>query len=603
MALLKSQKYEVNQYPIETILNWYKSKELAIPEIQRPFVWSSTQVRELIDSLYRGYPVGYLISWKDPSIKLKDGSLSEGKRILIDGQQRVTSLVTSVLKEPIVNQDYKKIRIQIAFNPVEEKFEVSTPIIEKDKAWISDIATIVDNTASIRRVTDEYVTNNPTSTTEQVDTALEKLRQIGKKQLGLIELDPGLDIDTVTTIFVRVNRTGVTLSQADFVMSKIASYGSNGEGSNLRKCIDYFCHLAITPEFYNNMKENDKEFAKTEYFQKISWLKNEKDDLYDPDYKDVLRVAFTTEFERGKLGDLVSLLSGRNFITKKDEPQIKENTFKKLEKSILSFVNQTNFQRFVMIIKSAGFIDKDLYKSSNVLNSAYMLYLKLKELNVDSAKIEDHVKKWFVMNALTGRYSGAVDSTFDVDIRNITKEGFEEYLDNIEKSELSDAFWDVRLKTELSKYNLGSSPYLGMFIAARIFDNDKGFLSKDISVRELVSERGDKHHIFPKNYLKKHMKTRREYNQLANLVYTQQEINVKIGDRPPKDYFEDVLKQCNGEHVKIGGITDMDTLKENLRQNCIPESIFNMTVENYDEFLEQRRQLMVEKIKNYYQKL
>ena len=102
MALLKSQKYEVNQFPIETILNWYKSEELAIPEIQRPFVWSSTQVRKLIDSLYQGYPVGFLISWKDPSIKLKDGSLSEGKRILIDGQQRVTGLVTSVLKEPVV---------------------------------------------------------------------------------------------------------------------------------------------------------------------------------------------------------------------------------------------------------------------------------------------------------------------------------------------------------------------------------------------------------------------------------------------------------------------------------------------------------------------
>ena len=140
--MLKSQKYEVNQYPIETILNWYKSDELAVPEIQRPFVWSSTQVRKLIDSLYQGYPIGFLISWKDPSIKLKDGSVSEGKRILIDGQQRVMGLVTSVLKEPVVNQDYKKIRIQIAFNPVEDKFEVFTPIIEKDKAWIPDIAPI-----------------------------------------------------------------------------------------------------------------------------------------------------------------------------------------------------------------------------------------------------------------------------------------------------------------------------------------------------------------------------------------------------------------------------------------------------------------------------
>jgi hypothetical protein len=599
LNLEKSQKYEVNQYPIETILTWVKSNELAIPEIQRPFVWNSTQVRKLIDSLYNGFPVGYLISWKDPSVKLKDGSKSEGKRILIDGQQRVTGLMTSILKEDVIDSDYRKIRIQIAFNPIEQKFEVFNPAIEKDKSWIPDIAPIVDNTASIRKITDEYVKNNPDADIDHIDSALEKLRQIGKKTLGFIELDSGLDIDTVTEIFVRVNQTGVKLSQADFVMSKLASYGDNNEGSNLRKCIDYFCHLAVAPEFFSSIKENDTDFAKSDYFKKISWLKDEKDDFYDPDYTDVLRVAFTSEFERGKLGDLVSLLSGRNFETREFDPKIKEDSFKKLEKSILNTVNETNFKRFLMILDSAGFISRKFYQSANVVNVAYILYLKLKSEKFDSAKIEKIVKRWFVMSSLTSRYSGSVESSIDADVRNFTSKNIENYLENVEKTRLSEAFWDTELISALSQYNLGS-PQLGVFRAARVKNNEKGFLSRGMTVRDLVSQRGDDHHIFPRNYLKRNGKSRKDYNQLANFVYTQQEINIAIGNKAPKEYMGDVKKQCNGKDLVYGGIDNMKLLEKNMSENCIPESIFAGTIENYELFLEQRRELMAQKIKEYY---
>ena len=117
------QKYSVNNFPVEIILNWYRSKEIAIPEIQRPFVWDSTKVRNLLDSLYQGYPIGYLIVWKNPNVKLKDGKSSEGKKILIDGQQRVMALITSVLSKEIINKEYKKQKIVISFNPQTEKFD------------------------------------------------------------------------------------------------------------------------------------------------------------------------------------------------------------------------------------------------------------------------------------------------------------------------------------------------------------------------------------------------------------------------------------------------------------------------------------------------
>jgi uncharacterized protein with ParB-like and HNH nuclease domain len=87
------QKYSVNQLPIEILLAWVNSGEIAIPEIQRPFVWDSSKVRNLMDSLYNGFPVGYVIAWRNPNIKLKDGSTSEGKKILIDGQLYIPAKV------------------------------------------------------------------------------------------------------------------------------------------------------------------------------------------------------------------------------------------------------------------------------------------------------------------------------------------------------------------------------------------------------------------------------------------------------------------------------------------------------------------------------
>jgi len=596
---VKSQQYQVGQYDINIILSWVKSKEMAIPEIQRPFVWDKTKVRNLIDSLYRGYPVGYLIAWKNPNIRMKDGTLSSGKKILIDGQQRVTALTTAILGEHIVNKDYEKERIRISFNPIKEQFGVLNPAIKKDATWIDDISNIVNGSAKISQVTREYCQINPTANEEIVEDSIENLRQIANKALGFIELEADLDIETVNVIFERVNSAGVPLSQADFAMSKIAAHGDFG--SMLRKLIDYFCHLAFKPESYDDLARTDKEFSDGPYLQKIAWLRNENDDLYDPKYSDLLRVSFTSEFNRGKLSDLVSLLSGRNFETREFESEIQENTFKKLEQSVLRCTNETNFKKFLMIIRSAGFRASKLVQSQNALNFAYVVFIKLRDLGYEPSKIEQHVRRWFVMSLLTGRYSASPESTFDEDVKSINGD-FEKQLEYVEKTELSDAFWDVALVQELEKSNI-NSPFLSVFFASQMKDNDRGFLSKDITVNDLVLERGDVHHIFPKNFLKKRFNNKRDYNQIANLVYTQTEINIGIKDKPPSEYFTEILEQCKNGEVRYGGITDMEALKKNMEQNCIPENIDKMTIDDYFGFLKQRRSLMAKKIKNYYQSL
>lgn len=593
------QKYSVNQHLIETILAWVNSGEIAIPEIQRPFVWDSSKVRDLMDSLYQGYPIGYVIAWRNPNVRLKDGSLSEGKKVLIDGQQRITALTAAVLGQYVINKTYQRVKIKIAFNPIEERFEVQNPAILKDKTWLHDISEVING--SVLKIVREYLKLNPDADEELVEKTITKLINIPKKQIGLIELSPDLDIETVTEIFIRINSKGVVLSQADFVMSKIAADTENG-GNELRKAIDYFCHLTIAPEFYKHIVDNDQDFAKTEFFQKMQWLKTENEDLYDPDYNDLIRVAFTSQFNRGRLSDLVSLLSGRNFETRTFESEIAQQSFATLKKGVLNFCNETNFKRFLMIIKSAGFISPELIRSQNAINFAYIVYLKLKDLGVNSVAIESYVKRWFVYSVLTGRYSGSPESSFDFDIKQISQKPFDEYLKEKEDGELSDAFWNASLPQSLET-SVASSPYFHVFLASQVKANDRGFLSKDVLVSDLISLRGDIHHLFPKDYLKKNGLDKSRYNQIANYVYMQSEINIKVGNKPPKDYFNLVISQLEDNNLQVSGISTKEQLFDNLRMNCVPTEILEMEIDDYNEFLTLRRKLMATKIKDYYHSL
>lgn len=245
---MATQRYSVAPHSIEKLLAWVKSGEIAIPEIQRPFVWEATKVRNPLDSLYRGYPVGYIIAWRNPKVKLKDGTSSAGKRILIDGQQRVTALMAALLGHEVLTKDYETRRIRIAFHPQEERFEVANPAIEKDGAWIADVAEVFAPDTSLMELTEHYAERNPTADRKFVSLVLEKVRKIINNHIGIIELADDLDIETVTEIFIRVNSAGKELSQADFAMSKIAVNETYG-GNLLRKAIDYFCHLMVAPDF------------------------------------------------------------------------------------------------------------------------------------------------------------------------------------------------------------------------------------------------------------------------------------------------------------------------------------------------------------------
>ncbi|SEE30323.1 DUF262 domain-containing protein [Prevotella sp. lc2012] len=600
-----AEKYTVSTLSVETVLGFIKSGEIAIPEIQRPFVWKAKQVRDLIDSLYTGYPTGYLIISQNPDMKLKDGSLAVGKKIMIDGQQRTTALMTAIVGMEIITEDFNKRRFKISFNPLlpddteEERFKVQDNAILKDKRWIADIADIFAPSFNQWEFVNEYCKNNPDVNGSVINDAIMKLLRIRTSQIGVITLDKDLTIDKVTEIFIRINSQGAKLNQSDFAMSKIAANVIYG-GNMLRKGIDYFSHLAAQPDWYADMCK-DKDFKDSEYFKAMSWLKDDKEDIFDPSYGDILRIAFMYKFGRGKMKDLVSLLGGRDFETREYKEEIAEKSFEQLKEGVLGFMNRYSFSNFLLAIKSAGFITPKLINSSMTLDFAYTLFLLLhSDSNFDKKLIDKYVTKWYVLTTLTSRYIGSPETVMDADLRSIKSKGFKQFFEEIEAAELSETFWKIGLVQRLETSAI-NSPYFNTFIAAQIHNSEDALFSKGTKISDLITVIGDVHHIFPKQYLIKNgWKDKATYNQIANYTYLDTQVNKDISDDAPFVYFDKAFSACEKGESAYGNICIQSELLANLNANCIPTDIIKMEHTDYLCFLSKRREMMAKKIQDYY---
>jgi len=532
---------------------------------------------------------------------LKGGQVAAHQQILIDGQQRITALRAAVAGLPVVNKRYAKTKIAIAFNPVTEEFATATPVIRKNPEWIADVSAFF-NAASTYGFIKEYFHQNTEVDHQKVEANLSQLEGIKNAQIGIIALADDLDVETVAEIFIRINSKGVPLSSADFAMSKIATYGKRGR--NIRKLIDYFCHLAIAPHVFDDIKENDADFASSPYLQTIAWLKDDSEDLYDPSYGDVIRVAGLVGFSRGKAASIVSELSGRDPDTRKvDEGRI-PLAYDKLEEALLHIVKKYHLENFLMTIKSAGFIEPSLVGSKNALNFAYALYLRLRQdPTLSEGDRKRIVRRWYILSTLTGRHSGSFESTWEQDIRRIGTQGAAAYLKQLEEAELSDAFWSVTLPAALETTST-ASPYFQTFLAAQVVSGARGFLSKGITVAAMLQQRGDIHHIVPKDYLQKHgYPDRGDYNQVANYALTETSVNISISNKPPMDYMATVFRQIDDGVLTLGELNDHEDLRKNLDENAIPQFLPEVTAGSYPEFLAERRQLMAAGIRSYYQGL
>lgn len=598
-------QYSVDSRTIDNVIGYIKDGQIAIPEIQRPFVWEGSKIRDLIDSLYHGYPVGYLIVWQNPNMKDKSGHLTIGKKIMIDGQQRVTAIMTAIVGMKVLDENFKEKVHKIAFNPFaaenESPFEVQSAAHLKDKKWIPDISVLFSPSFDPFTFIDEYCQANPEMQRSALNKLILAVQNIRNAPIGIINLSDSLTIDEVTEIFIRINSQGKSLTQADFVMSTIAADSKYG-GNVLRKAIDYFCHLGVSHEFINHI-DQDKEFVSSDYYNQVRWYAHFNEPLLSFTFDDLIRVAFMTQYHRAKLASLTDLLHGRNFETRSYEDSIQADTFERFTEGVRMFMDKYSMQQFAEALRSAGFVFRRLVKGRMALNFAYMLFLRLrKDPQIDKLKVNHFVQKWYVMSVLTGRYASSPETQMERDLRSIKDKGFRAFFDEVMANYGVD-FWDVTVPQLLQTSSI-TAPAFNVFLAAQCKNTEDSFLGNGSKVRDLL-ESADIHHLFPKKHLQKNgIKAVVQYNQVANLAVLSRPVNIAISDNPPSYYMQEVFDHCSrGQESKYTTLSTWNDVLNNCRQNCLPPDFKDMMIVDYDRFLEKRRVLMAQKIRDFFNSL
>ena len=596
---MQGEKFTLMQYNVNAILGFIEAGQFVIPEIQRPFVWKRAQVRDLIDSLYNGYPTGYIITWKNPDVKTKDGTVANGKHVLIDGQQRITALMASIAGLEVLDEDFNKDRVKIAFNPLatdsDKRFAVQDASHLKDKKWIPDISEVFKNDFDPFEFVPKYCNNNLGVKPNEVNNAIMKLRGIANRQIGVIELDHSLDIDEVTEIFIRINLQGKPLNQEDFVMSKISVNEQYG-GDYIRNCIDYFCHLLREPSFYQVLQQNETEFFNSEYGKALTWCQNEEQSLYIPSYADVLKVVLISYFGKTRIGDLVHLLSGRDgekkiFSKKEISKKVSEEAFEKLGAGVKAFVCEENFQGFQKALKKAGYSCSRLLYSQSVLNYCYAMYLLMYRQGIGEKERESLLSKWITMAMITGHYQSGGESTVQKDYANAQEEGFASYLAQIEELKLTDEFYNNILPEKFTSTTARTAPFLA-YVATQCARGVHSLYS-DVTIEELYKNKTESYQILPKAYLAKcGYKTREIYGQVANLTYISKETKDIIRKKSPVDYKVDLEKAIGIEKIRTS-----------LKENGLAETIFTANETDVIQILADRRRQMASEIRDFYKTL
>lgn len=585
------KNYHVDNVTIEEILGWIKQGKIGLPEMQRPFVWSTAKVRDLIDSLYNGYPIGYIVTWQNPAVGLKNDSSSNNKEIIIDGQQRLTALKAALSGEKVVSQQYITKRIKISFKPSTGEFNTLNSAIEKDPLWINDISDIFKSDFNSY----SYVTDNAKKlgmAPEDLGATLQKLLAIRQSEIGDIKLGYNLSIGAVTDIFNRINSKGVSLSSADLAMSRLSADTVHG-GNNLRKQIEYFVQLLNDPNLLENIVKFDSDFANTKEFGQIKWIASEVNPIYKPRYADILHLILATSFKRGKLSDMVSLISGRDFEARNYSEEGMKANYEKMQAGATLVFNKSNFQRYLMILRDMGMRNSGKLGlvGHGVFNFGYILFLYLHRItNLSQEKIASYLKRWIIMSALTGRYSGSSETITESDLKMISRDANPiNVLDDILDREMNDSFWNGTLPNMLRVQSTQASSWR-IFQMSQIYGKDTAWLAKDTSTETVMLEEGNIHHIFPQAYLRKNGFSKGDINQIANYVWVTQPKNLEISDKAPKEYLSD-------ENI-------IEFMSEtNNHENAIPEEIVEYDFHNYSDFLNQRRHLMAKKMREFYENM
>ena len=567
-------------YDIDSLVKYIELGEIALPDIQRPFVWGNAKVRDLLDSMYRGYPVGYLLFWQcdagDRTIGVEEKQ-KPPRILIVDGQQRLTSLYSVIKGLSIVRENYQKERILIAFSPLEERFEVADAAIRRDKTFIPDIAQVWNKDTTLIKVAKNYLTqvskDRIISDTEEnfIENAIEKLHSITKFPLTALELTSDVSEEDIADVFVRINSKGTTLNQSDFILTLMSVFWDEG-----RDELERFCYDARTPN-----KDKPSPFNY----------------IIEPDPHQLLRVNTLIGFRRARQRYVYSILRGKDLETGQFSVERRVEQFECLKESQKRTLNLQNWHGFLNCIKSAGFRSNKMISSENNLLFAYALYLIGRtEYKVDGYLLRRTIARWFYMSAVTGRFTGSPETAMDSDLANLRGLGrSDEFIAQLNKASdiaLTDDFWKVTLPNDLATSS-PKSPSLFAYNAALVlldapalFSNLKLVNLLDPSVQGNRSSI-ERHHLFPRGYLKTlNITSVREVNQIANYAFMEWPDNLQASDNAPSKYISSFKKRFSQ--------TDLNDM---YKYHALPEGWEYM---EYTDFLESRREMMAMIIRDGY---
>ncbi|WP_198555194.1 DUF262 domain-containing protein [Siphonobacter sp. SORGH_AS_0500] len=229
-------------YPLGTLIRQIELGIIGLPDLQRPFVWPDTKVRDLFDSLYKGYPVGYFLFWANANVGGHKGIGTDHKQkhpdlLIVDGQQRLTSLYAVMKGQEVIRENYDKATIRIAFNPLEEKFEVPDASIQKNPRYIQNISVLWQPDTYLDEVMDEYIERLKSSVElsrddiRRIKRIINDLKNLENYTFSALELSHTISEEQVADVFVRINSQGKKLNQADFILTLMSVFWEDGDAS------------------------------------------------------------------------------------------------------------------------------------------------------------------------------------------------------------------------------------------------------------------------------------------------------------------------------------------------------------------------------------
>jgi hypothetical protein len=571
--------FKETHYPVSLLIENIDRGQIGLPDLQRPFVWPTVRIRDLFDSMYRGFPVGYLLFWQSSSDGRQigtDGKQAAPSLLIVDGQQRLTSLYAVLKGKPIINSDYKEVKIDIAFRPSDGTFEVADAAIRKDPEFISDISKLwAKGTTQYKFINDFFAATKQRRSISpeeeaQLADAVNRLYGIDGYSFTALELSSKMSEEQVADVFVRINSKGKNLKQADFILTLMSVFWDEG-----RKQLEQFCYACRKPVADGASPFNH---------------------FIMPDPDELLRVAVGFGFRRARLQHVYSLLRGKDFDTDLFSDATREKNFATLKHAQPKLLDVQTWHEFLDTLVAAGFRSGEMITSKNSILYTYVLFLIGKhDFSVDNFSLRGVISRWFFMSSLTGRYTGSFETQVEADfarLRAVTSaKDFVSALDQIITTTLTDDFWRITLPDQLAVSSSRTPAVFAYYAALVVLNAPLLFSSIPVAASLDPSRRRrrkatDRHHLFPKNYLKNlvpPIEDRSEVNQVANFALLEYQDNIRISDMPPFEYFPKYAFRHTPEQ-----------LRKMMSWHALPEGWTSLS---YSDFLLQRRKLMADVIR------